>query len=980
MIIRTIILVLLFVAISIPSSGNGVKADSLQMKQLVPTVTWPRKTDRTYVFSRSQLMYSLGNDDYIHHWIDRPLLVDPSLDADTDTTGYAFPYNTFRDKKPSPSLMSLTAYVQMQKTVLKYGLDGLAFFPGTFKRSLFYNYTKQSDQRGFQLLSEFIPGTQELTKSEILTMALANPASFKINGKVVITSYVTDSQTIEYVQDEIARLKKQYGDTFVFLPSITYFGGKTPQYWMDKFHHNTVTLVDIKMIKDGLRGWLRATDGLYCASAAAFKTQDRIFDQSFYQDFVIRLMKSVLAEPEFKQKLFGLSAVVGHENNTRVGYTLSSDGTKTLRSSFEAAMAAQPELINIPEWDEQNENTSLRPTVYNGYSSMRIMRYYTSKLRGTKLAPLPGDDTVIPDLIISYRKTLAIGEKLEIELLNVPDSDKNNSYSARLILEDINGKPVYSSPLLTFASDQMKGHTLLIPSESLAENEVVCPKLEIESDGHKSTFKDGLHYIRLCTSNWDYKWVKQSLRDLLKPTEVTFNVGPPDANGKRTVGASFTALEPLQHIEVLDNDDVSYSYSADNAWHDNANQVILRLSWEAIRDVDVQGKITLQGATARWLMPQHNFFSPNLKGETLLFENTLATKRRRRILIAIPRSEINTAALNIDLPGIYQGTVSVKNLIEKSIFGIPGPEGFNLVINHYLSQDRIPPIVNAKSVRFSIPIMPRTPDSVLHLQAIGKSGRIYRSKPIVLHSSDAKALISVYSKTAEHTVHLNINSNRVPDIRYQFNPSHGSVLMTDAGQPYWGILGGYFSQVTGRGGGNAGDDTPFLAGKNLPKDITKTAPEWVKTDTDEYALQFDGKGNYISLPQGVIPRWSGFVIQMSIKPDSVDGSQLLIANRSRSTGSISVYLVKGVLMVRYYGQYSGGSPLLNTGLQLTANKWADITIRYDQEKLTFLVNGKPGKSFSVTGPGVYDTASVVGGFGNDWFKGQIKSLRIQHRL
>jgi hypothetical protein len=195
--------------------NKSANADEQQMQQLVPDVPYVRKDDRTHVFSRSQLIYSLGADNYLHHWADRPLLVDPKLD----------------ENNVPPALMSLVAYQEMQKAALQTGLDGFSFFPQTARRAPFYDYVKQSNMKGFELLSEFFSADQDTTKSQALKMALDNPASFRINGKVVLTSYLADNKTPEYWQGEIAKLKAQYGDTFIFLPDIVFLDGKGPGYW-----------------------------------------------------------------------------------------------------------------------------------------------------------------------------------------------------------------------------------------------------------------------------------------------------------------------------------------------------------------------------------------------------------------------------------------------------------------------------------------------------------------------------------------------------------------------------------------------------------------------------------------------------------------------------------------------------------------------------------------------------------------------------
>ncbi len=970
------------------------RADREQMQQLVPDVTHTRKTDRTYVFSRAQFIYPLGSDRYLHRWVDRPLFVNPDLSQG----------------KGENDLMTLPDYQQMQQSVMRYGLDGFALFPETAGRAQIYDYSKRSAMKGFQLLPVLLNmdyKTGDTGKADVIKMALENPASFRIGGKLVFSSYrVSSSAKITEWQNEVAALRKQFGDQFLFLPALNFFDfPETAQNAPDllhKFHHNTITMQDVERCKDYLRKWLRVTDGVMFNDVLRLRRRDDLhhFDAVFYREFVIRIMKSVLAEPEFRQKIFGLSSIIGLENSTRTGFSLSSDGTKTLRRSFEAAMSAQPDFIEIPEWDEQNENTSLRPTIYNGLSSMRIMRYYTAKLRGEKPTPMAGDNVGIPDLILSYRKVLTLGEKLEVELLNVPDTEQSVPYTARLTLKDPGGKVVYTSPVYQFDKSRMQDHTVTIPSETLGEYQVLVPHLEIEGDGRKMSFEDGLQYLELRpTWNWDYKWVKQPLRDLLVPQKVDWQVSGAQADGTRLVSATFNANEPLASVEVLDNNDVVYSQAPANdarhyGWHENAEQVVLNLSWQSFPLFNLQGSIRLKNAMGRWLVLSSintptPLLPPSFEGQTLELKGMLSNQSPRYAYLAIKRSDIKNAELEINLPGIYEGKIPVQKIVDETVYGIPGAKGFNMVLSRYPSQSSMPRHLNVNKVHFAeIPVLPDMPSSILKLRAIGKSGHIYRSKPVVLQSlTVAKKKITVFSDTENRPITVEVPADRVPDIDYLFNPNHGSALLSEAGRPFWGILGGYFAQVTGRGGGNYGDDSPFIyRARNYPKYDTqappqtavKTAPEWVKTSDGDYALQFDGKGTFVTLPQGVVPPRAAFTMEMDIKPDSVAGRQVIIANRHYAPGSITVYTINGVLKVdsqmEGYRVFTG----IDSGLRLPEGQWSRLAISYDQENLLLSVDGKPGKVMPMKGPGQRVTVTALGGFGNMWFKGQIKNLRIQH--
>ena len=99
---------------------GGARADAEQMQQLVPDVQRPLKTERTYVFSRSQLKYGLEDIDYLNRWVDRPLFVDPKL----------------RGEETKPQTIYYPSYRRIQEIVKQYGLDGFAFFPETSGRTL----------------------------------------------------------------------------------------------------------------------------------------------------------------------------------------------------------------------------------------------------------------------------------------------------------------------------------------------------------------------------------------------------------------------------------------------------------------------------------------------------------------------------------------------------------------------------------------------------------------------------------------------------------------------------------------------------------------------------------------------------------------------------------------------------------------------------------------------------------------------------
>lgn len=927
--------------------------------------TRSRLSDRTYVFSRSQLKYGLEKDNYLSRWVDRPLYVDPSL----------------RTEATANERINSLSYRRMQKTAQEYGLDGFAFFPESSGRSEVHALPSPESGTSFHLLTEFSARGDDTEKIRLAGLALANPQSLRLNGKVVLSSYVADSKPPKYWQELLEKIGAQHGDNFLFLPALNNFGGRSLSEWVSLFEKNAISDEDRDRIKDTLREWLAATDGLYFAQVAGVK-KDRLFYPEFYRDFIIRYMKEVLTEPAYHGKYFALAANVGHENCTRFGYTQSSNGTKTLRQSLEAAIEAEPEIINIPEWDEQNENTSLRPTVYNSLSSLRILRYYMAKIRGEQPRFVAGDDPGVPNLILSYRKILTAGEKIEVEILNIPDTIPTGdaasvTFTARLNLLASDGSIAFTSPELSFDKNRLMDRTVVIPAETLAAHQVLLPSLDVTEKSGTRTFAEGLHYIELRpTWNWDYKWVKQPLRDLLACQTAELKVSEPASDGLRLVDVVVSADETLAYVEVLDGDDVIYSHqTAENSARENDKDAVLSITWQSLRLTKLRGSITLKNASGRWLLPEDGALV--LTDQTLNLDGQRSNTWMKRVLVAVPKDQLSAAEFTINMPGIFEGTIPLSQIMRDSAYGIPGNDGFNMILSRYVRQNRMPLHLDKTEARFSVPVLADLPASIYHVQLVAKSGRTYRSAPFLVGGTAAPRVTTrVYSDTAAQALKITAPGLEIPDIVYEFDPAHGSILYTRAGRPFWGILGGFVSQVTERGGAEARDGTPFLREADYPAKASVTHPAWVKSDNG-YALQFDGKGTFVALPQGVIPRRSAFTISMDLKPADTAGEQVLIANRSYYPGSFTIFLQGGILKASFLGE-NESVPSFNSGARLEADQWSHLVIRYDGSELVFLVNGVPSKPLPIKGPGLYDTVSVLGGFGTSWFHGEIKSLRIQH--
>ena len=941
----------------------------------VPPLRFAR-TGRTLVVSRAQMKYGLERN-YLARWVDRPLFQDSSLRE--DHSGCVTPFSSFR---------------RIMKIARSYDLDGLAFFPETSQRMCIFDYIERDPEPGFKILPEFIGSSDPEKKLALLDRALENPHVLKIGDRILVTGYRTDSLTMPQWKTMLNAFCERHGDAFIFMPDISYPAKQGWLNWSKRFNsEQPPTEEDRETIREYLRSYLDVFDGLYFAGCASLKKQRR-FDVDFYREFLIPLYRSVLDEPEYRDKYLGLSACIGHENCTRLGYTLSSDGTKTLRRSLEAALAAEPDLVVLPEWDEQNENTSIRPTVYNSFSTQRILRYYMSRNNGTPPSPIAGDDVSVPNLIISYRKLLTLGETLEVELLHVPDREKGTPYVATFWLEDLNGRRVAETHEFPFSANDLEDHTVRIPSETLENHQVLIPVVQIDRNGRQSIFRDGMHHIHLrATWNWDYKWVKVPLRDVLQPDEASFHVVSDTTNelGDLPMEGSIACGKDIASVEVLENDAVIYSVSpAADSFRERADVIPLLVELRSFQQGNLRGTLRVHNARSIWPVDQ-----PTLMRDCSTEDNSLNFYEiigwsPRQILLAIRREEAASAVLELDSAAV-QSRVSVRTLLKNGIYSETHDDGLTVTFSRFCKQHDMPCHLDRKEVRFSGAVHPDLPTSVFHMRVVAKSGKIYRSRPVLLDDRSDSSVVSlpVYSDTKKKVVEVEVAKRRVPQIEYLMARNRGSVLFTPAGRTFWGHLGGYTDSVTGRGGAGGTDGSPFAQRSNYPMNTHKHAPEWT-TEDNSICLRFDGKGNYIALPQGTLPRRGPFSLAFEIKATGdITKPQVLFAHHGYYIGSLKVLLTSGRLSGSFTNE-QGKSFRIPTNLQVEKDKWHRVVVSYDLESMLFQLDDRHSPSFTCHGPGLYDNTSVFGGIGGatdesssaegnpGWFEGYLRALAIRH--
>lgn len=950
------------------------------LKQLAAaSANYAPRSGRTAFFSRAQLKYGLERSDYLHRWGDRPLLQDTSFQ---DRGTFTVNNGAYSDI----GFLNPLSYRTMAGVLKRFDIDGFAFFPGTKGRRDLYRHCGTPGAT-IAVLPEFTysgftpPGTVVAPDKlepylELATEALDSPQAYRINGKIVITTYPGPSQGNDLVF--WAALKKalieRLGDHFIIMPyatltHITKTGGKNAPY----------SKADIEAMRESLRQWLRVVDGYYHNSPAI---SNRRYDRDTDRNFTIPILHSVLSEPEFQNKYLAWGTKVGHMNCQLLGFSLDAFGTDMLRGTVGSALLARADVVNLVEWDEENENTCFRPTINTSFSTGRIIRCFAAQARNEAPTMLPGDDPTVPNLIVSTRRILAAGEALEIEVVNVPDGTAPApEYILELRLRNLGGQVAHQFPPRKLATAELGAEVFTLPTPDLLRHQVLIPSLTVTTAaGTAFTVSEGLQPIELRANwNWDYVWVKQPLRDLDRTASATLAITPGAADGAVAITVQAKSAAALRSLEILEGCDVIYSHSDLPDYRETADRVVIAAAFQASRQAPLllNGAIRWHGAPSLRVRAPKNWPPEDISEPSVWnYADEPVGHWPVTRFASLSRQDAASAEIEVDLPGVAQARVKVSDLLQLGAYGLPGPHGFNLVFRLYASQIVMPPPLGHKEASFTILARPTRPNAVFYAQTVNQSYQTFRGAATSLFRPTGEAQSFHVFSVAENAARaITADRGLLMPIAYDFSPRRGSVFFTPASQELLGVFGGFTPQATGVAAGESIYGNPmdtFIARKgsvNYPD----LAPKHRQDEQGRHVLDFTG-ASYISVPLGAVPAYAGYEVEMDVMPKDFPAHQTLFGNDS--TGFVLGLRKNEPFASIYCNQVP--AMLSVTGPPLVADQWNRITVRFDQQTLSIAVNGVAGESVPASGYQRYPRAYTVGAhyrFGN-FFQGSIARLTI----
>lgn len=918
------------------------------------TGTRPRVTKHTMIFARIQ-PYSLSGN-YLDTWIDRPLYLNsewrgapsqayrnaPEVKCDAESA---------QEYEIDGFTMLGSAYVSCYRATLRFLSEAkftdFQFMPGlAWGETVPYDHYKKNAEEAFK-----------------------SPFTTKINGKVPFFSYV--SMPVEKIRKVRAKLSADgYSDIFLF-----------DNLWLNIFgkysKNQALSDADMAECEAQVQAKLADLDGIIFV--AHHMDRDPKGDYTllcrYYPEltekYLAPLLEKVYRDPVNSGKLLGMNIGHGYLGHMS-GCNEAELGTSQLRAVLDAALLLNPDILSLAEWNEANENTSFQPNLYNSKSLQRLIRFYARHFKGLPPTPNPGDDLAIPNLVISTRQTIKLGERYRIELLNIPDSTEENPYTVQLTLVNEDFEEIHRFAPDQFQADQLTAITYHVPSESMAAHLAVIPVLDIHYKGQNWKF-ESLQYTRLAaTIGWNFKEVRQPLRDILIPKDARLEF----SNGRIT--AAIDAGTTLASMELLDNEEEIHAFDRLNKFDHEKYHTIL-VNCQNKNTISQKLELIVPGVPDfqfhPWGRPYAGFGELTKNGDTL-HGKFLIWHGGGSILLNIPKDRFD-AEIKFTIDGFSEVSVRLAEILKRKKYGVELPGALQVYFFHREKLADHPVHIDANQAAFTVDISSEYNIPCYQLRAITKDGKIFRSKPIFPKALGGKQeAFNIFSATQRKAVTLHLPSERIEESVYLFEPDSGLFLKNNASPKWDGILGGGFRYLHP------------MRYVNLPAGVAATAPAWIRNDENTgWLLRFDGSGNYLIFPMEAFPT-GPFTLEFECRTSSQE-NQRLFRHGSLRQSSLDLYIVNGKLQASFAHMgynYANQVEDIPVNLEFPLNQWNRIKVQYDYQKLRFAINDQSAE-FSFRLRAFKPTAATFGGeYGKDentpkynlqYFNGDLRSLKIR---
>lgn len=911
--------------------------------------------------------YPLREQDrgYLYRYTDQPLLIDPDLPEDP-------PHPKFETRRHRfwGEWFSQADWNRAQEIGKDCGFDGFGFFPRPHRVRYWdaMEVSPVSDFLSVPIAHNYSADGSDLSKW--FGYAVNSTKGYRVNGKALILSYrFANSNPPERLKMKMEKMRREFGDTFMFVCDVSKI--LNPDEALEKGRLSDKT---VEKYKDLLRSYLRVCDGVMVGdgfSIMRFDRDERVFFSSHYRQ-IVRLMKDVVNEPEFRgRKLLGLSAIITHQNPTVEFWTANEDGLRTMTESLQIACEAEPDIILLPEWDEFNENSCVGPTLANGYSVKRILRYCRARLEKTSPTPVEGDDVSIPNLIVSYRRNVSPGERLEVDVLNVPDGSRAGRIEVKVEILDAQGRLLHSYPSQCTDENELRHLRFPVDSASLSElTRAACVRVAWEKDGVPRAIERGLHPISLAPANgWCKKEIHQPVRDI---APVSPDCGISLVDGRMV--ADIKCAEPIRYAFLCGNGQIQHVEGSASScfahFREDSSNAVFAVSGISPAFIDLKRfRYRIEGASsAEWM---------DRKGvhQGLTYGTDWLSKVGDPYYVRIPVSDVGNAVLEIDFGKVFKGRVPLSVAFKEGAYALGGGKGVQFVVTRFRRQPRYPSVANIANVKFNVPVDGDSPSMMYHVQVVTMSGKTWRSAPFVMEAQSALSTMRVKCAIDGRMRTISIPETRIPRIEYDIASDTGTFMpVRERFLHFATVLGGQYSAAVMWNRSSAGGtDAPIGVWPDWSK-VESSAPVRVMESDGDVSLSFDGKDDFVIFPWEAVPQNSAYRISFDFYPDDISEKTALF----RSKSLLNVGIEDGVLHIQ-----AAGVRKISTGLHLEKGRWHRVDLVHGGDVFRAAVDGK---TFSVPAklPSTFMSPVSFGvplrGSKDRPFRGRIRNLLFDHAM
>ena len=927
---------------------------------------WGRVLPETLVISQCQF-YPMREQQrgYLGRYVDQPLFLDPDLPLDGAVADKSY-------LKTWNSFYGMADLEMTQRIAKDYGLDGFSFFCLNW-RDYMWTAIELSSVRDFLMVPNiqlnFTPIDDYSLSSFEKTLASARGYTF--GGKKLVVSYWTENRNPpERLKEKLDAARAKVGDGFLYVPDLTSLC-RCGEYDED----GNISPEHYARNRETIRRYLRVSDGIHVGATFNLQRVEhgrRVFHAKAYRK-IVETLKDGLSEPEFAgKKLLILSALVSHENPTSQYHTPESDGLRTLAQSMEISVVAEPDGIVLPEWDEWNENTCFCPTLCNGIAVKRVMRPFLAKLHRQPLTPIPGDDTSVPNLIVSARKCVSPGGKFYVNVRNAPDGSRTGRVAVGVELLDEEGVVVQTFALQTLDETRSEDVRFYSASEDLAAKaRALQIRLVWEKDGARQIV-EGFHPVDISPANaWCVKEVHQPIRDMaaVDMDGLVFRRGH--------VSGRLSCAEPLRYAMVLGDGRIQRIFGKAGDFRDrfteDATHAVFKVSpykydYSAFSRKDSLMSLSASGVSmCEWL---------DCLGVTTGFMHSVTgfIPVSEPYFMRFPKADLPSAKLVVNCPGYAVGEIPLAQASAAGAFILAGEKGASVTATRLRIQSRYPSPVRVGGVAVDAALWADRPSMTYCAQAVTIGGKMRRSRPYVAERRGGTALMRVYSCEKDRIVDVELPAARVPLIEYDFSPKAGAYITEKLGwKRFSGALGGIHSQANlyNRSGSGMFDRPEFLRGLKV---VDCPVPRQERREDGTWTLVFDGIDDYAAFPWELIPQSTGYRLSFDIRPDRDDVEESLFSTKL----VLQMQLVNGELRFEV-----GGVDVLKSGLRLTKGVWHHIDFVCRGDSVSVCVDGSQPFVSPVKIPGICMSSVAFGGADNskrECFKGALANLVVDHAL